>query len=416
VRVALALPPSVAARLAKSARRHGHEVVLTATDSFELVAGLDASRPELAIVTSAASTLSVGVLAQCDARGIRMLAVVDSDAERRHAREVGLFETLPAGAEWEEIDAALGGAVADTAPVEEPRGSVIAVWGPAGSPGRTSVAIGIAVELASAGFSVALADADPHSASVAPTLGMLDEAPGFAAACRLAATDSLTQSELERIGQRYSGPGATFWVLTGIGQPSRWPELSTQRVAAVIAQCRSWVDFTVIDTGFSIENDEEISSDLFAPRRNASTLTALRDCDHVVAVGAGDPVGLSRFLRTHGELVELTQPKPITVVMNKVRASAIGLDPAGQVRQTLARFGSIDSAVLVPFDQAGMDAALLSGRSLAEVAPKSPARLALQQLVRTRLVPSRPPRPSRRSLRARFEAVAGPGRDRRQGF
>ena len=125
-------------------------------------------------------------------------------------------------------------------------------------------------------------------------------------------------------------------------------------------------------------------------------------------------MGLSRFLRTHGELVELTEPKPITVVMNKVRASAIGLDPAGQVRQTLARFGSIDSAVLVPFDQPGMDAALLSGRSLAEVAPKSPARLALQQLVRTRLVPSRPPHPSRRSLRSRLEAVAGPGRDRRQ--
>ena len=262
MRVALALPPSVAGRLAKSARRHGHEVVLSATDSFELVAGLDASRPELAIVTSAPSTLSAGVLAQCDARGIRMLAIVDSDAERRHAREVGLFETLPAGAEWVEIDAALGGVVVEADPREEPRGSVIAVWGPAGSPGRTSVAIGIAVELAAAGFSVALADADPHSASVAPTLGMLDEAPGFAAACRLAATDSLTHAELERIGQRYTGPGATFWVLTGIGQPSRWPELSTQRVASVITQCRSWVDFTVIDTGFSIENDEEISSDL----------------------------------------------------------------------------------------------------------------------------------------------------------
>ena len=391
MRVALALARPVDARLAKTARRYGHEVVLSAADSFELVAGLDATRPEIALVRSAPGMLSEGVLAQCDARGIRVLAVVETDAERRHAREVGLFETISSELDWDVFDDALRGAEVEPEHMSLETGSVIAVWGPAGAPGRTSIAIGIAVELAAAGYTVALADVDPHSASVAPSLGMLDEAPGFAAACRLAGNDSLNRAELERIGQRYTGGGASFWVLTGIGQPSRWPELSAQRVEKTIAECRSWVDFTVLDTGFSLENDEEISSDLFSPRRNAATVTALRAADHIIAVGSAEPVGLSRFLRAHGDLLELAQPRPVTVVMNKLRASAIGLDPAGQVRQTLSRFGSIDAPVLVPFDQPNMDAALLSGRTLAEVAPKSAARLAVQQLVRTRLLPASEP-------------------------
>ena len=403
MRVALALEKTVEVRLAKTASRYGHEVVLSTSDSFELVAGLDSARPEVVLVRSAPGLLSEGVLAQCDARGIRVLAVVETDAERRHAREVGLYETISSDLDWTTFDNAMRGAVAEPESMTLETGSVIAVWGPAGAPGRTTIAIGIAVELAAAGYTVALADADPHSAAIAPSLGMLDEAPGFAAACRLAGNDSLSHAELERIGQRYTGGGASFWVLTGIGQPSRWPELSASRVATTIAACRSWVDFTVLDTGFSLENDEEISSDLFAPRRNAATVTSLREADHIVAVGSADPVGLSRFLRAHGELLELSQPRPVTVVMNKLRASSIGLDPAGQVRQTLSRFGSIEAPVLVPFDQQGMDAALLSGRTLAEVAPKSAARLAVQQLVRTRLLPAR--EPERRMRRRRFAGV-----------
>ena len=49
--------------------------------------------------------------------------------------------------------------------------------------------------------------------------------------------------------------------------------------------CRDWVEYVVVDTGFSLESDEEISSDLFAPRRNAATLAALRVADRIVAVG-----------------------------------------------------------------------------------------------------------------------------------
>ena len=290
-------------------------------------------------------------------------------------------------------------------PGEERRGQVIAVWGPAGSPGRTTLPISIASELAAEGYSVVLADADTHSGSIAPALGLLDEAPGFAAACRLAGSDSLTRQELERIGQRYLSAHGNFWVLTGIGRPSRWPELSGERVVTTVNACRGWVDFTVLDTGSSLENDEEISSDLFAPRRNAATISALREADRVVAVGSADPVGLSRFLRAHVDLIDVVDSERVTVVMNKIRSSAIGLNPSGQVQQTLQRFGGIVAPVLIPHDQPAMDAAILSGKTLRDVAGKSPARVAMGKLVASRILPHKPDTPTGRAKRSRFEPV-----------
>ena len=392
-RILLAARPALAAE----ATAYGHEVVSRASTSAEVIGLLDSTAPQVVVAVCDPAVLSSGVLAACDARGIRVIALLADEAGRAHATVLGIHETVAEPAGWAEVERAITGGRAP-ASSSLGRGTVIAVWGPAGSPGRSTVAMGIAAELASAGHSVVLGDVDTHAASIAPSLGLLDEAPGFAAACRLVASNSLDHVELERIGQRYSSPHGSFWVLTGLGRPARWPELPADRVLGTIAACRSWVDYVVLDTGFSLENDEEISSDLFAPRRNAATLAALRDADIVIAVGASDPVGLSRFLRSHVDLVELVTTSRVIVVANKVRAAAIGLNPNGQVQQTLARFGGIEDAVLVPHDQPALDAALLSGRTLAEVAAKSPARLAIQELVRQRILPVPAPVKKRRKL------------------
>jgi MinD-like ATPase involved in chromosome partitioning or flagellar assembly len=75
----------------------------------------------------------------------------------------------------------------------------------------------------------------------------------------------------------------------------------------------------------------------------------------------------------------------VTTVVNKVRSSAIGLNPSAQITQTLARFGGIADPVLVPWDPAAFDAALLSGRPLLDAAPRSSARNAIRKLVRERI-------------------------------
>jgi hypothetical protein len=128
----------------------------------------------------------------------------------------------------------------------------------------------------------------------------------------------------------------------------------------------------------------------------------LREADRVVAVGAADPVGLSRLLRAHVDLVELVASGRVLIAMNKIRASAIGLNPTGQVAQTLSRFGGIDAAAMIPFDQAALDAAILGGKTLADAAPKSPVRAAIRELVASRLLPQ----PQRTTKLRRFRRVA----------
>jgi len=383
VSLVLGLPADHEARLRSDATRYGHEVLASSGSAQELEVVVRALRPGAAVVSASPQYLTPRVLAACDDLGVRVVALVADEMGRRHAASLGLYETTDATADWPTIELMLGGS-RGPAPVTAPavtRGQVIAVWGPSGAPGRTTLAIGIASELAALGHRVALADVDTHGAAVAPTLGLLDEAPGFAAACRLASSDTLTPEELDRVSDVYRG-ASSFRVLTGIGAPRRWPELSAERVTGVIQRCREWVDFTVIDMASSLENDEEISSDLFAPRRNAAAVTALHEADRLVAVGSGDPVGMSRFLRAYPDALEVARAGTATVVINRVRASAIGMGPGDQVRRTLSRFGGIEHPHLIPDDRPAMDAALLAGRTLLEVAPRSPARQAVRQLVR----------------------------------
>ena len=397
-------------RLIADAPRHGHRVVARCSGAEELVAKLSGADAELAVVSASPQYLTARVVAACDAHGVRLLAIAGSAAERRFAASVGVVDALDGPFAWSSPPAVPDVEVdeethlrpvrlSDPERGHSSRGRVIAVWGPDGAPGRTSIAIALAAELAEAGATVALADADTRAAAIAPALGLLDEAPGFAAACRLAGGGSLDRAQFERIAQGHRVGRSEIQVLTGIGRASRWPELTAERVAGMLNAARDWVEITVVDVASSFERDEELMSDLHAPRRNAATIEVLRSAERIIAVGSADPVGLSRFLRAHAELAEMVEPDRITTVINKVRPGAIGLNPASQVRQTLARFGGIDDPVLVPWDLAAFDAALLGGRTLLEVAPRSAARAAIRELA-AQLGPA--PAPPPRTLRKRL--------------
>ncbi|WP_104194171.1 regulator [Cryobacterium sp. M25] len=412
--IALALDRNTEDRLLIDIIEQGHVIVARSTTAGEVILALRRRAPELVIVGAGRSTLTAELITACDAHGARVIALATNDQDRRNAAGLGLFDVVDAAADWAETEALIGAGVAIPLRVGDPaglpgtkrQGTVIAVWGPAGAPGRTTLAINIAAEIAAAGHTVALADIDTYSGSVAPSLGMLDEAPGFAAACRLAGSDSFTRSEFERIAQRYNSPQGAFWVLTGIGRPSRWPELSTERVTRTINALRIWVDYVVLDTGFSLESDEEISSDLFAPRRNAATLTGLGLADHVVACGLADPVGMARFLRAWVDLAEVVTTDQVSVVMNRVRRGAVGLDANGQVVSALRRFGGIESPILVPQDQVSTDAAIVAGRTLRDAAPKSPARTSIRRFVRTELLSVPAPATGRRRRESRWRRPA----------
>lgn len=389
--------------LAEALRREGLDVVgvveasALAAAAGDGMLGADAEAvlrsvldADAVVLEVSRETVSAAVVALCDRAGTRIVPLCADAAAERLAAAFGLERALPIDVEaWRLADALAAppappeqpgvpalaeGAVAARA---EPR--VIVVWGPAGAPGRSTVAIELAVELARGGRHVGLVDADTHAPSLALALGLADEGPGFAAACRQAELGGLDARELARVSVPLGRDGVD--VLTGINRPSRWPELSEPRVEAALAVSREWADFVVVDVASSLERDEEIMSDLAAPRRNAATLAALRAADLVVAVAGADPVGVSRFLRAHSELRAAIGATPVAVLANRLRPGTLGIDARGQVRRTLDRFGGIRDVWFLPQDPRSADAALLAARPIADVAPKSPFTLALRRFV-----------------------------------
>jgi len=275
-------------------------------------------------------------------------------------------------------------------------GVIVAVWGPAGAPGRTTIALNLASELARLGQPTVLVDADTYGGCIAQSLSLLDEAPGLAAATRSADQGSLDLAVLARLAPEVC-PGLR--VLTGLPKAERWPELRAAALEHVLTLTRRLGRFTVIDCGFSLEDDEELSYDTLAPRRNAATLTSLAVADRVLAVGAGDPIGLQRLVRGLQELGTVASPSP-TVVINRVRASAVGSRPERRIREALVRFAGLDELTFIPDDPATLDRALLTGRSLAEAAPDSAVRQCLLELA-SELCGVAAPQPGRRRTGSR---------------
>jgi Flp pilus assembly CpaE family ATPase len=276
-------------------------------------------------------------------------------------------------------------------------GQLVAVWGPTGAPGRTTVAVGVAGELAAAGLPTLLADADTYGGAVAQLLGLLDEAPGLAAAARLANLGQLDLAALARVA-----PVATrhLRVLTGISRAERWTELRPAALEEVWTRARSLAAVTVVDCGFSLEQDEELSFDTAAPRRNGATLATLAAADTVVAVGAADPIGVHRLVRGLGDLHEAVPGVRPVVVLTKVRPSVVGADPQAQLAAALERYAGVHDPRFVPHDSEPLDDALRQGRLLSEVAPDSAVRLALRDLALSlcgRAVPARRRRLLRRT-------------------
>lgn len=241
----------------------------------------------------------------------------------------------------------------------ERRGTVIAVWGPVGSPGITSVAIALAVLASRDGRTVALCDADSRGASISIALGLIDDVPGFAAACRLAGRDEFTQSEFRRLALAPHQLDGRLSVLTGLPRASRWSETAAPKARKVVAAIRQWSDVVVVDVGSGIEENEWIDG---APQRDGGSRAILADADIVVAVGQCDAVGISRFIRGLDELKDLCV-NPLVVVNRATRQSA------REAKDALQRFSDSHVSVTVHEDSRGgvEDAAARSSGGMKEI-------------------------------------------------
>ncbi|MBE4719476.1 chromosome partitioning protein [Pseudarthrobacter sp. AB1] len=392
-------------------RLHGPvTVVRRCAELTELLAACQSGLARAAVVADGCESLTASLVDRLGAVGVAIVALTDDADEAARLRGIGVASALT-GVE----SAALAGRIAEAVaqltgtasvatpgsglgdssaalrqrPADQPdvppasgAGKIIAVWGPAGSPGRTFVAANIAGELAADGKSVLLVDADSYGASMAAVLGLLDESAGIAQACRLADQGLLDADALLKVATPVTTKLGTFRVLTGITRADRWTELRAAALSLVLERAKEVADVVVVDTGFCLEADEELSFDTMAPRRNAATLRSLELADTVYAVGAADPVGVPRLVRGLAELeLAVPQVSPV-VVMNKVRAAAVGRSPERQLKDAWGRYGpSSQIAAFLPADSPAADAALLGGSLLLETAPDSKLRQALAELV-----------------------------------
>lgn len=265
-------------------------------------------------------------------------------------------------------------------------GKVITVWGTSGAPGRTTVAINLAYALAQGdpskkvkkgtgegkrGASTLLLDADTHSPSITQSLGLLEEASGLARACHTAGQGLLDPAALEA---NYASITENLSLLTGLPRMARWPEISGVNLEAVFYHGKENHRWIVADCSAPTETDEILSFDTVAPQRNGATIACVEAADCILVVGKGDPIGLKRLVAALTEVYEnpAFHGSTVGVVINQVRGTTAGSGSKAAIRELLAQYSQIMEPVFISYDGAGVDRALMSGRSLLEEVPTSP--------------------------------------------
>jgi len=354
-------------------------VLKRCVDVDDLLATASSGQADTAVVALEAPGFDLAAVDHLRTHGVRTVAVLPSPTEQAAVRagRIGVRATV-ADADLDALPAAIT-TDHEPEPPEPPEpepaqaaapshGRVLAVWGPAGAPGRTTVATALAAAL-SRHTRTTLVDVDPYGGTVAQALGVLDEVSGLLAAARLAGSGMLE----ERFASVQRALDPRFTVVTGLPRPDRWTEVRPGTVE-LLAETARRLGHVVLDTGFSLDEDDVSGR----PGRHQLTLAALGVADEVVVVGTADPVGLSRLARALVDVRDRHPVTPLRVVVNRMRPT-LGWTER-DVGQMLSDFTRPVGLHFLPEDRATADRALVTGRSLFETDAESPLATAVAAL------------------------------------
>ncbi|MET1037564.1 MAG: hypothetical protein ABW075_04770 [Aeromicrobium sp.] len=322
-------------------------------DVADLLAVAHTGQAAAAIVSAELPGLDVDAVHLLEHAGVRV-AAVGSDPAR--CADLGIRRVLRLGA----LDEVGRDAPDGPPPSQELRAPLVAVWGPAGAPGRSTVALGIAASAAARGVDTVLVDADTYGGALGQMLSVLDDVSGVVAACRAA-----NNGRAAEIADQLLGIDPRLRLLTGLPRADMWPQVRPGAFGAVLTQLRASCELVVVDCGFSLEPAASPSA-----ARNQTTLQVLEEAHTIVVVGRPDPVGLARLVRGVHDLAAVLPGCAPVVVINMMRPTLGWGDR--EVRATVSRLTGIEPVVHLPHDQSGLDLAAVSGRSPREAAPSSP--------------------------------------------
>jgi Mrp family chromosome partitioning ATPase len=378
--------------LVASAPGLGLRITRRCVDAVDLLAAAGADRDSAIVLSAGLPRLTHDVVARIvEGRVGGIVGLAESDGDRDRLGRWGVGTVVLASTEAtgtiRDLRAALDdrgpgpdaevgvwptGVWSGTEPPPDPAGRLLAVWGPMGAPGRTTVAIGVAEALAERGLRVLLVDADTYAPSVAMALGLVEDASGLIVAGRHAEGATLRGATLLSLCHSVR---RDWYVLGGMGRPDRWADLRPAALDRIWVAAREEFDVTVVDVGFCLESDE---GGAWSTRRNAATLSALGVADDVLAVADASPLGAARLVGAWPSLASVAPSARRTVVRN--RATSLGDDRRRGWSAAVADLGVTDQVHGLPTDRRALDRCWAGGRSLGEGAPRSSLRRALAAL------------------------------------
>jgi MinD-like ATPase involved in chromosome partitioning or flagellar assembly len=376
--VTLAGDPEREAMLADLLNLHSEvNLLLRCLDRVELLASIRGGGLDAMISVGAPAWLDAQSAGEALRAGVRIVGVVDDPLEERRLSSLGAA-VLPSAAPLEEIiercsaDPIEQVSLLPSAQPANPTGKLIAVWGPKGAPGRTTVAVELAAELASTEASTLLVDGDFYGGDVLQLFGITEELPTVVWAARLAANQKLDGARLALDLRRAGSDGPV--VLPGLPRAELWTEVSDFGWRQLLEVVGSSFRFTVCDVGFCLEQDESPFPGAGEGRNRAARVT-VREAHQIVAVCRCDPVGIKNFIWSFPELRDLAADEDILVVANQVRSSDIR-DVSDLLRRNIGR----RPIAYIPRTESEVARAVREGTPIREQAPGSDVCMAVRAL------------------------------------
>jgi MinD-like ATPase involved in chromosome partitioning or flagellar assembly len=257
---------------------------------------------------------------------------------------------------------------------------VIAVSGPHGSTGKTTVAINLALELASQRSKVLLIDADLQASSIANHFLLTDLPAGLPGALRIANQNRFDLEQLSRLSVQI--PKSNLSVMPGFSSPPE-TEVPVDALIGITEVAKPNFDYTVIDLGCIKPGGAGTLG--FSDKVFASA-------DKQLFVCLADPIGIFRLLATEQKLLEIGA-NPL-VIMNRVRNSVIE-SAKREITITLQRLSQLEAGFFLPDDPQQIDQAMRTGIQAAALSRTGAFRQAMTGFVRAEILGVKGPLDSR---------------------
>lgn len=296
------------------------------------------SRFDVLVIDDISSFLTPHLVTLVKKAGSEVIGVFDpedgSDAKRR-LLECGIGDVIESDASPDEFLRAIHSTMAHrlqtvpTSPAPAPGAWSIGVTGATDGVGATEVAVGLSCAI-SESLDTTLVDLDPVWPSVAPRLD-LPLHPNLRTAIDKVLHDSgAVGSALHQID--------SLAVVGGLADHGSAAPVSHTEMAMLIDVLASTTEVLVADLG-------AIGNGFGA---------VLSRFDSVALVGAGDPVGMARLLRTIERLLGIIDPEDLVVVINKTPG---GRYHSSEIRAEMATAYPRIPTILMPHDRRVTDSA-----------------------------------------------------------